>query len=342
MTTDNREMNQEIDQFDDYEAFENALNEGEETKEEENQYLDYKDPKKHTKKGEGKFLSYTCTEDSTVLEFMFASINDKSKTTVRSYLKNRQVTVNGMRTTQFDARIKAGDMLDVNLGVARTQFNHTMLDIVYEDDHILIVNKKNGILTMATDRERKRTAYFVLSEYLKSQDSQNRIFIVHRLDRETSGLLMFAKSMEIQHRLQKNWAEMVLERKYVAVVGGCPELEEGTVKSYLKENKAHIMYSTYDEDGDYAATKYKVLKYSRTKSLVELELLTGRKNQIRVHMKDLGCPIIGDKKYGGEPSDMRRVALHAYRIRFIHPVTEKEMLFDTGIPSRFQKFFFFN
>ena len=338
MNTDNKSKNQSIDQFDDYELFEQALVEDNDDQKSDGNYID---PKKHSKRSEGKSLRYSCSEDSTVLDFMFDNITDKSKTTIRSFLKNRQVSVNGMPTTQFDALIKKGDILDVNLGIARSKFNHTMLDIVYEDDYLLIVNKKNGILTMATDKERRRTAYFVLSEYLKSQDYQNRIFIVHRLDRETSGLLMFAKSVEVQHKLQKNWADMVLERKYVAVVGGCPEKEEGEISTYMKENKAHIMYSSYDNDGDLAVTRYKVLKYSRTKSLVELELLTGRKNQIRVHMKDLGCPIIGDKKYGGESSDMRRVALHAFRIRFIHPVTDKEMLFDTGIPSRFQKFFYF-
>ncbi len=337
-------INNEITEFDDYELYESMLEEnGENTENSTDSEL--KDVKKHTKRGEGKNLSYTVTgvdETLGLLDFLFSTIKNQSKTTVRSYLKNRQVSINGIPTTKFDAEVKNEDIVEINLGLARNAFRHSMLDIVYEDDYIIIVNKKNGLLSMATDRERKRTAYFILSEYLKQQDSTNRIFIVHRLDRETSGLLMFAKSMEIQHTLQQNWAEMVLERKYVAVVCGCPQHDNGTVHSYLKENKALIMYSTNDsEEGEEAITHYNVLKRSRSKALVELELETGRKNQIRVHMKDLGCPILGDKKYGGEPTEMNRVALHASKIRFIHPVTNKEMTFDTGIPSRFNKFFFF-
>lgn len=328
----------QIEQFDDYELFEQEIGDQFDKVDENTD----SNNKKHTKRNEGKKLSFQIEEKNTLLDFLLSNIKHQSKTTVRSYLKNRQISINGIPTTQFDAKLKVNDIVDINLGIARNNFSHSMLDIVYEDDYLLVVNKKNGLLTMATDRERKRTAYFILGEYLKAQDSKNRIFIVHRLDRETSGLVLFAKSMEIQHQLQQDWHNVVLERKYVAIVSGSPEHEEGEVRSYLKENKAFIVYSSQDpEGGDLAITHYKILKQSRTKSLLELELETGRKNQIRVHMKDLGCPIIGDKKYGGEPSEINRVALHANKIRFIHPVTKQEMLFDTGIPNRFSKLFFF-
>lgn len=330
------EQNNEIEQFDAYDEFDEALEEDEDDEKE------LEDKKKHTKKGQGKSMDFEVSVGGTILEFMFENVKTQSKTTIRSYLKNRQVTINGIPTTQFDDRVMAGDNVSINLGLARITLTHSMLDIIYEDDYLLVVNKRNGLLTMGTDRERKRTAYYILGEYLKAQDSKNRIFIVHRLDRETSGLVIFAKSMEVQHRLQQNWSDMVLERKYVAVVSGCPEPKEGEVRSYLKENKAFVVYSSrYPEDGELAITRYKVLKSSKSKSLVELELETGRKNQIRVHMKDLGCPIVGDKKYGGEDSFINRVTLHANRIKFIHPVTNEEMLFDTGIPGRFNKVFFF-
>ncbi len=332
---------EDIKQFDDYEAFEALITqeEGGDSSQDEVQILI--DNKKHTKRGEGKSLKFESDGAYELLDFMFKHIVNQSKTTVRSYLKNNQVRINGIPTTKFDAFVSKGDIISINLGIAQKEFRHNMLQIVYEDDHIIVANKKNGLLTMATDRERKRTAYFILSEYLKSKDRGDRIFIVHRLDRETSGLVLFAKSIEVQHALQKNWSDNVLERKYVAVVGGHPQESSGVVHSYLKENKAFVVYSTNESDGEEAITNYRVLESSRTKSLIELELETGKKNQIRVHLKDLGCPILGDKKYGGEPSPMGRVMLHASRIRFIHPATDQEMLFDTGIPSSFRKFFFF-
>lgn len=337
---DNEEIiDDTLAQFDDYEMFEQALSEEEEEQSKQGEDGNYL--KKHTKKNEGKSMDYYVEAPGKLLEFLFGANKAQSKTTVRSYLKNNQISINGIPTTQFDKNVNEGDTISINLGIAKNTFKHSMLEIVFEDDYLLVVNKKNGLLTMGTDRERKRTAYYILGEYLKAQDSLNRIFIVHRLDRETSGLVIFAKSMEIQHIMQQNWSDIVLERKYAAVVSGCPDPKQGEVRSYLKENKAFVMYSTNDPSGDLAITRYNVLKSSRSKALMELELETGRKNQIRVHMKDLGCPIVGDRKYGGEAAEMNRVALHASKIRFIHPVTEKEMNFDTGIPGRFNKYFFF-
>ncbi len=279
---------------------------------------------------------FEVTEPMQLLDFLFSVMPEKSKTTVKSYLRNKQVSIGDMMSTKFDFQLKSGDIVNLNRGVVENSFRHPMLRIVFEDEHILVVNKRNGLLSMASDKERKRTAYYILSEYLKAKDVNNRIFIVHRLDRETSGLMIFAKSMEVQHKLQKNWNEIVLERKYVAVLCGKPRNEEGEVTSYLAESKALKMYSTLDPTkGDLATTHYKVLKHGYNTTLVELELETGKKNQIRIHMKDMFCPIVGDKKYGGKPSHINRVALHARKIRFIHPVTEKEMNFDTEIPSQF-------
>lgn len=297
-----------------------------------------RDVKVHTRRGEGKKLIFNVEKRGQLMDFLLSSMPDKSRTTVKSFLSHRQVSVNGLQTSQFDYDLKPGDRVSINLGVTKEAFRNPFIRILYEDDHILVVNKRNGLLTMATDRERTRTAYYILSDYLKKQDRDNRIFIVHRLDRETSGVLVFAKSMDIQHRFQYNWNDIVLERKYVAVVEGIPEQESGEVRSYLAENKAFQVYSTQDPGkGELAVTKYKVLKSGRDNTLMELELETGKKNQIRVHMSDLGHPVVGDRKYGGGQSPIGRLALHASKIRFIHPVTGEEMVFDTGIPPIFEQ-----
>ena len=299
---------------------------------------DKRDVKVHTRRGEGKKLVFEAEKRTPLMDFLIISMPDKSRTTVKSFLSHRQVSVNGIQTSQFDYTLKPGDKVEINLGVTKEAFRNPFLRILYEDDHILVVNKKNGLLTMATDRERTKTAYYILSDYLKKQDRDNRIFIVHRLDRETSGVLVFAKSIDIQHRFQYNWNDVVLERKYVAVVEGIPQKESGEVRSYLAENKAFQVYSTDKPgEGELAVTKYKVLRSGRDNTLMELELETGKKNQIRVHMSDIGHPIVGDRKYGAGQSPIGRLALHASKIRFIHPITGQEMVFDTGVPPIFEQ-----
>ena len=225
--------------------------------------------------------------------------------------------------------------------------------IVYEDQHIIVIEKREGLLSMGTARGKEEiTAHSLLNNYIRNTAPrrgryapQPRIFIVHRLDRETSGLMVFAKSEEVKRTLQDNWDEIVTERKYVAVVNGCYEQEQGTIRTWLKENSAFIVYSSpKNNGGQLAITHYKVLESNpkTRKSLMELELETGRKNQIRVHMQEMGTPIFGDKKYYGgiqthleESKKARRLYLHAFTLNFIHPVTGKEMKFTTGIPRHF-------
>ena len=281
---------------------------------------------------------YPVAREALLLEFLFSAMSGRSRTAVKSYLTHRRISVNGGVVTRFDYRLKPGDTVSLHRETVRKIFRHPMLSIVYEDDYLLVVHKQNGLLSMATDRERKKTAYYILSEYVKSEGNGNRIFIVHRLDRETSGLMLFAKSMEVQHRLQQNWNDWVLEREYVAVVSGAPREQEGTYRSYLAENKAYVMYSVSDpEAGELAVTHYRVLQQGKDNTLVALGLETGKKNQIRVHMKDMGCPIVGDKKYGGKVSPIHRLALHARLIRFLHPVTKREMRFETPVPESFYR-----
>lgn len=284
-------------------------------------------------------LTFKSGGGAKLLEFLFTAMPDRKKTTVKDYLKHRQVELNGKVTTQFDVALAEGDTVRVNTSREFQTFSNPRLKIVYEDDDIIVVNKGYGLLSMGTDSKKEGTAYSLLREYLKRKDPRNKIFIVHRLDQHTSGLMMFAKSIEAKERMQHNWNNMVLERRYVAVVeNGALDPEEGEICSYLAENSAHEVYSVVNPgEGQLAVTRYTTLKTRGGYSLVELNLDTGRKNQIRVHMKDAGHPIAGDRRYGARTSPIHRLALHARTLRFVHPMTQKDMNFSTPIPAGFLK-----
>ena len=279
---------------------------------------------------------YTVEHDDTLLNYLFTLFGDKSRTTVKSYLLHRQVAVNDMPVTQFDTVLHAGDELKINFKAGFSVFKHNRLRLVYEDEYILVIDKGYGLLSMSTERIKTGTAYSILSDYVKSQNPENKLFIVHRLDRDTSGLMMFAKSKGIQEQMQHNWHNMVLERKYVAVVEGQMEQPEGMVRSYLAENSAYQVYSTDNpEEGQLAITRYKVLSSNKHFSLVELNLATGRKNQIRVHLSDMGCPIVGDRKYGSDDKVKRTIRLLAYSISFPHPVQQRRVHVEIPMPDGF-------
>lgn len=273
-----------------------------------------------------------------LLEFMMTSMADRKRTTVKDFLKHRQVMVNGNVSTQFDMELKPGDTVLVNTSREFQTLRNPRLSIVYEDDDIIVVNKGYGLLSVGTDKIKTGTAYSILRDYVKRIDPRNKLFIIHRLDQHTSGLMMFAKNAKAKETMQHNWNNMVLERRYVAVVEGKFEQQEGEIRSYLAENAQHEMYSTEDPNaGQLALTRYRVLRSANGYTLVELQLETGRKNQIRVHMKDLGHPIAGDRKYGAKTSPIHRLALHAMTLRFAHPVTRYDMNFTTPVPTPFAK-----
>lgn len=210
------------------------------------------------------------------------------------------------------------------------------INILYEDNDILVAVKPSGLLTMGTDRDKSRTLYAILTDYVRKGYSRSakRIFIVHRLDRDTSGILVFAKNMDAKLQLQDRWEET--EKKYIAAVHGRCRKREGTISSYLAENKAHLVYSTPDTSkGKLSHTAYRVLKGTKEISLLEVTLLTGRKHQIRVHLADIGHPVVGDEKYGKGKETYKRLALHAKSISFTHPVTGKRLTFETGFPEYF-------
>lgn len=210
------------------------------------------------------------------------------------------------------------------------------LDIIYEDKHLLVVNKPYGILTVSTYKENERTMYHMAYSYQKQKHKSNKIFIVHRLDKDTSGVLIFAKDEKTKYLLQDNWDNLVLSRNYMAVVHGKIS-GEGVIKSYLKESSRLKVYSTNDKSGKLAITKYKVISNKKSSSLVDIEILTGRKNQIRVHFSDINNPILGDRKYGIKDNS-NRLLLHAYKIVIKNPYTNEVMEFKAKLPKEFEKY----
>lgn len=285
-------------------------------------------------------LSFTVYESmpATLLDALFVFLPDSKRTTVKDYLKHNQVRVNGNVTTRFDHPLSPGDIVEVNTTREFQCFSNSRLKIVYEDDDIIVVNKGYGLLSMGNDRVREGTAYSIVRDYVKWQDPRNKVFIVHRLDQQTSGLMMMARTMTAKERMQHNWNNMVLSRTYYCVVEGKVEEDKGTVRSYLAENSEHEVYSTDDpKAGKLAVTRWEVIGRGNGYTLMQVNLDTGRKNQIRVHMKDLGHPIAGDRRYGARTSPIHRLALHAGTLRFIHPETRRDMNFSTPIPASFLK-----
>jgi len=214
------------------------------------------------------------------------------------------------------------------------------IDIIYEDKFIIVVNKPSNLLTISTENEKERTLFHKVINYEKQKNKNNKIFIVHRLDRDTSGLIVFAKSEKVKKILQDNWDKMAKTRGYVAVVEGKVDKKKDTIKNWINE-KANFMSYTSDKpnDGKLAITKYELINTSKSYSLLKIEILTGRKNQIRVHMKDIGHPIIGDKKYGSKTNPLKRLGLHANILELEHPITHQILKLESNVPTQFLKMF---
>lgn len=214
------------------------------------------------------------------------------------------------------------------------------LDIIFEDKNIVVVNKPAHLLTVSTEKEHEKTLFYKVSAYEKTKHKSNKVFIVHRLDKDTSGVVVFAKNLKVKSLLQNNWDNLVKCREYIAIVEGKMDKNKGTIKSWLKENKNYVTYSSpHPGDGKLAITKYKVISTNTKYSLLKVNIDTGRKNQIRVHMNDLSCPIIGDKKYGAKSDPIRRMGLHASKLELIHPITKEKLVLEAKIPLEFYKIF---
>ena len=289
-------------------------------------------------------------EPATLMDFLIAKMGGMARSSVKQLLGQRRVKVGNAVQTRHDFQLKAGDVVTVGSGRGNSQLTHPKLKIVYEDDDLIVVNKQPGLLTVAaTPGSSETTAFSILRAYVKRQNARAGVYVVHRLDRETSGLLVFARSEELQHYMRQYWRQLVTERTYIALAEGVLEPREGQIKSWFTEDKRNaVVYSSpVDDGGDLAITNYKTLSVSRQPSdvsnqlysLVELHLETGRTNQIRVHLASKGCPVVGDRKYGhgNESSPIDRLCLHAKVLAFVHPVTEKTMRFESPVPKEFNR-----
>lgn len=288
---------------------------------------------------EGEYEHLTVSKPSGLLEFLLANMKC-SRSKIKATLQGRGIKVNGKCITQFDYMLEPG----MKVAVSKTKrnqkgFQSRYVKIVYEDRWLVVIEKNIGILSMAAGHS-SLNVKTVLDDYFAKSGQRCRAHVVHRLDRDTSGLMVYAKDIETEQAFEHDWHNIVYDRRYVAVVSGEVEDEGGTIASWLKDNKAYITYSSpVDNGGKYAVTHYHVIERTTDYSLVEFKLETGRKNQIRVHTADIGHPVCGDVKYGNGDDPLHRLCLHAFVLCFTHPVTGECMEFETPVPAVFRRIF---
>ncbi len=280
--------------------------------------------------------SYAVEEPQTLLPFLLSHVTGKSRNAVKALLPRRQVLLNGQAVSRFDLPLQPGDQVTLlPPGQSAPPF-----PILYEDEALIAVDKPAGLLTAATEKETQRTAYRLLHDYLGGSVREKKLFLVHRLDKDTSGVVLFAKTASDKYALQQHWGEWVRRRAYLAVVEGAPPAEKGTVRSFLRESHSHMVYSGPPGEGaKEAVTHYSVLSRREGLSLLLVELDTGRKNQIRVHMKDLGCPVAGDVKYASRSPLLGRLGLHACDLELLHPRTRQPLSLHAPVPRELRRLF---
>ncbi len=270
--------------------------------------------------------------ESELLKYLYENL-DMPKKKIKQYLTHGSVFVNNSKITQYNYKIIPG--MSIVIDTTNKKTKELPFDILFEDDHIIVVNKPSGLLTIATSKEKEKTLYHIVREYLRSKNRNAKIFIVHRLDKETSGIVILAKEETIKKKLQENWNEIVKLREYTAIVHGVLLKKEDKIVQKLKETKTGLVYSTKSPDGKEAITNYKVIKENKTYSMLSIKIETGRKNQIRVAFNTINHPIVGDKKYNNKEKETR-LYLHANRLKIYYPEIKKDILFETTIPNEFK------
>ena len=273
-------------------------------------------------------------KEAKLLDYLYEHL-DMPKKRIKQYLTHGSIYVNNNRTSQYNYRLLPG--MKIHIDTEGKNKKTLPFEIVFEDDHIIVVNKPSGLLTIATAKEKERTLYHIVREYLVSKDRNARVFIVHRLDKDTSGIVVLAKDEKTKNQLQENWNEYVSLREYVAVVHGKLRKKEDRIVQMLSETKTNLVYVSKKDDAKEAITNYKVTKESDDYSMVSIHIETGRKNQIRVAFQTIGNPIVGDKKYGEKKDNASRLYLHANRLKMYYPVIKKDILFEVSNPSEFKK-----
>lgn len=283
-----------------------------------------------------RYTSFTVKNPTRLLDFIEHALDGISRSRAKSILSGGGVRVDRKNTKQFDLELTPGQIVEISKRKPKGELQSKFVRIVYEDAQVIVIEKAIGILSMASSHHAFCVKQ-VLDEYFRRTHQKCTAHVVHRLDRDTSGLLVYAKTLEAEQILEHNWHEIVTDRRYMALVSGELEKKSGTVQSWLKDNKAYFTYSSpTDNGGKFAVTHYRVLRSNGKHSLVELKLETGRKNQIRVHMQDLGHPVCGDTKYGNGDDPIGRLALHAFRLNFYHPITGEPLHFETDVPKAFR------
>lgn len=294
--------------------------------------------RKNTSYKKPKITELAVREDDKLMEFLLKKMGGMKRNAVKALLHYRQVSVNNKVVTQFDFQLKPKDLVTINTTRGNPELQHPLLKVIYEDNDLIVVVKREGLLTVTVGTGRDVTAFSILKNYVKKASPMNKIYTVHRLDRDTSGILVFAKNRDVQHYLRNNWHRIVTKRLYVAVVEGNVEKDNDCIVSWLTDNditnKVHSSFT--DDGGKKAVTHYRKLDANDEYSLLEVELETGKKNQIRTQMEAIGHPIVGDRKYGAKTT-IGRLALHAYILEFHHPATDELMHFETPVPNEFKK-----
>ena len=281
--------------------------------------------------------TYKVSQETTLLPFLIESLPNMNRTQVKSMLKYKHIALKGSAVTQFDFPLSPGDEVEINFGRSFYKFNNPQVKILYEDKWMVVIEKASGLLSVANENSRERNAFNIMRDYVRHMNPESELYVCHRLDQYTSGILLFSKDEEMMHEMRSNWDFYVKERKYVCVTENVPARPEDTIESLLTQNDRMQVFSTSDEDrGRLAVTHYKVIQSRGRYALVDVEIFTGKKNQIRVHMSEMGCPIAGDLKYGAETNPARRLMLHNYRLSFIHPVSGELMRFSLPTPNVFR------
>lgn len=277
-------------------------------------------------------------EEITLLPFLFKSMPNLSKSEVKSMLKYKHIALKGTAVTQFDTPLYPGDVVEVNFGRSFYKFNNPQVKVLFEDKWFVVIEKASGLLSVANDTSKEKNAFHIIMDYVRHDNPEANLYVCHRLDQFTSGILIFAKDESLMTEMRSNWDFYVKERRYMCVTENIPAKSEDTIESLLTQNEHLMVHSTNDETvGRLAVTHYRVMQTRGRYALVDVEIFTGKKNQIRVHMSEMGCPIAGDIKYGAETNPARRLMLHNYRLSFIHPITGELMRFTLSTPTVFRK-----
>lgn len=272
----------------------------------------------------------------SLIDAIFNFKKDLSKKSIKTFIKNKMVMVNGIVITNSNFLLDKKDLVEICY--EKRVIPKYDLDILYEDDYLIVINKPCGLLSISNDKEKDITAYRMVSDYVKSNNKKGFIFVVHRLDQDTSGILMFCKNEKIRDRLQENWNSVVKKRGYIALVDGKIN-GNGTIRSFLMEDKRQFVYSSKNGIGKEAITHYSVIKNNNNYSMIQVFIDTGRRNQIRVHLSEHGFPIVGDKKYRCKTNPIKRLCLHANILEFIHPISKKIISIKCDIPNNFKQLF---